>query len=478
MLKQHLFLSGLILNQAEIDDQVSATFEGWHRLAAKYPAARRHNQPAVISLDNGLTAENKTLLRNTFPSGDFLLHGTKVSRALAVVGEGSLRSQVSMIKARDAGEVDSGKAVFSNGGSHAISWNFNGSTVLPGDPGHLTFFVTSPKVALERGHKLAIGRESAIRELQLFHESVDVKSLVHHEAQESFWLGADGVASSIRNLLRDFLAVYKGTTPLRGSELLFRDFRAVADGTLSIDLVRSLYSEVGPTIELAPHFDEDMVDRPWGVSPSLILFDAMLRRAGDRDLAAVVRDCFDGPEPDYRRLSRRFLEAFDVIGGDMAQAAVDQILSVNKSMMAAGTATVPVDGLLLFVPSNDAVEWTKAVEVLGAPPAAIVGYRSEDGPVSGSWLDPTTQPDSAKAARCVREVLNAAGVPRETLDYHRILGNRNPQLSQKVKVRSEDVLNAGELNLVDGAVKLTPPSRRAQTAMIRQNTQRDELAFQ
>lgn len=117
-------------------------------------------------------------LREHFPDGNYLFHGTRVEQALSILGSGDLVNAKTLSERAEAAARKEGheaEHVRRNSGYEGISWNFNEIGALPGDRYHLVGFLAAPKDVLTSNRQLAIPSRPAPHELILVDEQLDVE---------------------------------------------------------------------------------------------------------------------------------------------------------------------------------------------------------------------------------------------------------------------------------------------------------------
>ena len=117
----------------------------------------------VINLEHQLPPEQAKTLRESFPSGNFLLHTASVNESILIIESGQILSSIEIAKKR--GEA------WGRGGRAGISFNMNDVRVLTGDEKHFIGFLADPELILDQNHKLALPKDAATYEVQLLPSS-------------------------------------------------------------------------------------------------------------------------------------------------------------------------------------------------------------------------------------------------------------------------------------------------------------------
>jgi hypothetical protein len=88
-------------------------------------------------------------LRQNFPSGNFVYHGTEFGRVIKILTSGYLRSVKALTETH-------GKKVDNNSGYEGVSWSFNRIKALPGERDHIAGFLGSPVNILDPNQQFTV----------------------------------------------------------------------------------------------------------------------------------------------------------------------------------------------------------------------------------------------------------------------------------------------------------------------------------
>ena len=180
-----LFLRILRRDIREVNEVVTASFSSFsseHPAPEDISSRKEELKKRVITPDSQPDPELLKTIRDMFPSGNFLVHGTSVGGALSVAGDsdGQLKSVAEQGKTNEKAR---GK-----GGFMGISFSFNGVRALPGTWRHMCMFVTSPELALRDGQqKLVVPYYAASQELQLVGPEYRRDTVTHIDSTLDFF---------------------------------------------------------------------------------------------------------------------------------------------------------------------------------------------------------------------------------------------------------------------------------------------------
>ncbi len=105
-------------------------------------------------------------LRQNFPSGNFVYHGTKFGRVIEILTSGYLKNVKALKETH-------GENVPNNAGYEGISWSLNNIKALPGDRFHLAGFLGSPEKILDPNQKFTIPSRPAPFELVQINRDIE-----------------------------------------------------------------------------------------------------------------------------------------------------------------------------------------------------------------------------------------------------------------------------------------------------------------
>lgn len=209
-------------------------------------------------------------LAEAFPSGNYLYHGSMVSRIEKIFQTGGLKNGAALVK--DDPEVS---ALNMNSGFEGVSWSMNGIDALPGSRGHIAGFLASPEDVLGGGTRLVVPSRPAPYEVLQVGDKINPKELYAAKNQLETW-GDGGISlgeknSVDSNLMR--MLMYKEGDTFMGDSKVY-DY----DGDLSDTELRKYYTldEKGNLT-----WDEDIYQKS-EVPPALPWMQSLI----DRDIFA------------------------------------------------------------------------------------------------------------------------------------------------------------------------------------------------
>lgn len=113
----------------------------------------------IIKLGGRLHPEQEQILRENFPSGNFLLHTAGVKEVILIIESGHILSSLEVARKM--------KVPWGQGGQEGISFNLNNIRVLTGDARHFVAFIVDPMTILSDKTKLSLPEYAAKHEVQL-----------------------------------------------------------------------------------------------------------------------------------------------------------------------------------------------------------------------------------------------------------------------------------------------------------------------
>jgi len=105
-------------------------------------------------------------LRQNFPSGNFVYHGTKFEQVIEILTSGYLKNVKALKETH-------GRYVPNNSGYEGISWSLNNIEALPGDRFHLAGFLGSPEEILDPDQQFTIPSRPAPFELVQINRDIE-----------------------------------------------------------------------------------------------------------------------------------------------------------------------------------------------------------------------------------------------------------------------------------------------------------------
>ncbi len=221
----------------------------------------------TINLGGELSPEKIDILKEGFPSGNFLLHTAGVKESLMIIKSGLILSSLELTK--NTGES------WGRGGGSGISFNMNDVRVLNGNAKHFIGFLADPENILGENNKLVVPAAAAQYEARLVPRSYNGKKeekLKLAEPRPQDW-GAYPEGEMPRvdiektfifcneldaNILKNVLAANsknpKGIITYPNKEIRARSWkRPVGDHKVAAHFIKKAFSEAGikPSIDWA-----------------------------------------------------------------------------------------------------------------------------------------------------------------------------------------------------------------------------------
>ncbi len=222
--------------------------------------AREKIESRTIVLGGDLSAEQKMLLQENFPSGNFLLHTTDSDKVPLIAEDGFLISSI---------EVEQKKQkIWGRGGGEGISFNMNDVRVLTGDQRHFIGFLAAPENVLSDKTELAIPYSAALHEVRLLPKenpnleprlgfgmgtlSRPVSELPKVSVSQTFIFCNEGDRELVRDIFISYGHVPKGIIAYPRSELRMRSWvEPVGDHEVAGDLLKDVFEKANlkPSID-------------------------------------------------------------------------------------------------------------------------------------------------------------------------------------------------------------------------------------
>jgi|GEM_PF-995647 len=192
----------------------------------------------IVNFDS---PEELDRFRQTFRSGNFLYHGTKVQPAIQILFSGTLKSTKALQE-----ESINKEEIFHNSGYEGVSWSLNGIEGLPGDRYHLVGFLAAPEEVLESEEQLTIPSRPVPYEVIQINRKIEPNEFYELKIQIELYNGLekfDNVNSVISNLeeVSSFVADGDGTTHNFRQPFLIDFLERNQDDQKLANELRSLY---------------------------------------------------------------------------------------------------------------------------------------------------------------------------------------------------------------------------------------------
>jgi len=119
-------------------------------------------------------------LRQNFPSGNFVYHGTEFGKVIEILTSGYLRSVKALTETH-------GKKVDNNSGYEGVSWSLNEIEALPGDRFHLAGFLGSPVNILDPNQQFTVPSRPAPFELIQISRDIEPNEFYDFKIQDEIY---------------------------------------------------------------------------------------------------------------------------------------------------------------------------------------------------------------------------------------------------------------------------------------------------
>lgn len=382
----------------ENEKEVQTAFDGFlatHPETDQSKERRKELEKRVVT-ETEMPKDVSEKIKEMFPSGNYLDHGTSIKSAMAIAGDpdGALKS---------AEEIRKKNPNFTgHGGVWGISFSFNGVGAMPGSWRHMAIFVTSPEVAMKGGRELNVTYRANEKELQLLGGTYDLEIGAYVESTYDFFkkrnsLDDDGVEDDFAEL-KTPLVYEKGETPIE------RDLKKLSDGDLTEEDISANYKVIEGRFVVSPSVNEQ------DISLGLIYADYLLKHTPEG--RALQKDLKGVSPAELLKLYYDTSGIKDAIFEDMERAS-----KVLKESMA---LSLPIEDTIIFVQESDLKKWLDVFSRVDKAPKAFVSVSRKKQLVAPNWNFPEGQWE--KAEEIIEGVLTRAGAPAPSISYDQILG--------------------------------------------------------
>lgn len=185
----------------EVQGEQETSKTEWDSLGDKtmeeYQAERL--QEAVERLHEkviNITEQEAGALKDEFPDGNYVFHGTSLDSAKKIIESGFLGN---------AASINDGN-VGRNSGYEGISWSMNGIDALPGEEGHIVGFIASPEDVLGDDTKLVIPSRPAPYEMLQISEEIETEDFFEARIQDEL-LNDRAIGVTVNSLVQNLIEV-------------------------------------------------------------------------------------------------------------------------------------------------------------------------------------------------------------------------------------------------------------------------------
>ena len=420
------------------EDQVAESF---NKFLAEHPenavsqARKEELRKRVISLGDEAVASGELTqgLKDVFPSGNYLVHGTSLEGGLAVAADkdGKLKS---VAEIRKTDEKFKGKAGFMG-----VSFSYDGVGALPGTWRHMAMFVTSPELALKDGDKkLVVPYYAANKELQLVGSNYDRNVATYVDSTMDFF-GLSNIMGN-KGVIHDFIELETPYNTTAGNTPIEKDLKRLKAGEIKPEDITGQYEVVEGKFKINPSAMEGQISEGTIWADYLLKYSEEGRKLG-KTLADVTPSELVGlhkkTKEDVRGIVRDVERVADVMTGGSA-------------------ASVAIEDTVMFIPRSDVDKWLDVFSRTGKAPRAFVAFSPTEGPKVPNWKIPEGEWD--KAENVVNGLMQKVGVSQPTLPFSEVIGKEVAEADLTgysiKRVNWEVVRDAKNVVMKDGGLKL------------------------
>jgi len=391
------FLWSLRLSIKENEKEVGDAFNGFlesHPETEDSKIRRTELEQRVVR-STEMTTEQEQNIRELFPSGNYLVHGTSVEGALSVAGDTDVALK-SVSEIRKGDEKFKGK-----GGFLGISFSYNGVRALPGTWRHMSLLVTSPEKAVGDDKKLVVPYYAADRELQLVGNSYDRDLAVYVESTLDFY-GLKNLISG-GGVISDFVELENPYEHKKGETPIERDLQRLKSGELKPEDIEKKYKVVDGRLTVVP----DVMEQD--ISPGLVYSDYLLKHTPEgRELGKSIEQMT--PQGLIDLYNKTIYKGREMI------ADVERAAGVLSDSMA---TSVDIEDTVMFIPEGDVNKWLDVFSRVKKAPKTFITFSSQEGPRVPNWKLP--EGDWQKAEQTVISALQIAGVPEPSIPFSQVI---------------------------------------------------------
>jgi len=425
-------------NEAQVAESFSK-FSVEHPETAESQARKEELKKRVISLgDETVIGEELSQgLRDVFPSGNYLVHGTSVEGGLALAADkdGKLKS---VAEIRKTDEKFKGKAGFMG-----VSFSYDGVGALPGTWRHMTMFVTSPELALkEVDKKLVVPYYAANKELQLVGSSYDRNVATYVDSTMDF-LGLSNIMGN-KGVIHDFIELETPYNTTAGDTPIERDIKRLKADEIKPEDISGQYEVVEGKFKINPSAMEGQI------SEGTIWADYLLRYSEEgRKLGKTLAD-----------VTPQELVELHIKTKEDVREIVRDVERVADVMTEGSAAAVDIEDTVMFIPRGDVDKWLDVFSRTGKAPRAFVTFSPTEGPKVPNWKTPEGEWD--KAENVVNGLMQKIGVGQPTLPFSEVMGKEVTEADLTgnyiKRVNWDVVKKSSDLVMKDGVLKLVTSS--------------------
>ncbi len=297
-------------------------------------------------------------LAESFPSGNYLFHGSSIDKIEKIFATGGLKNGVALQE--DDPKIS---ALNMNSGFEGISWSMDEIEALPGTRGHIAGFLTAPEDILNDSEKLVVPSRPAPYEVLQVSETVKPEEFYRLKNQCETW-GDSSVSIGEKNNVDSnimWMLMYQEGHRFFGGSTVYR-----YDGDKSAEAMRK-YFEFGENGKVV--WREDVYQK-MEVPPALPWFQSLidngrLERNGFGDLDSVDKIL------ERAKADPDFVRALLATARADAKPLHDEYA---KMLDDAGAIRVRPEEMYFVTSHGDLEDWLKVMARTGVKPKGILLY--------------------------------------------------------------------------------------------------------
>jgi len=308
-------------------------------------------------------------IREDFPSGNFLFHGTTVRGMAGIIESGELSNFKKLYEAEQKKAEEEGRRpnlLRRNSGYEGISWSFNAVDALPGTRYHLAGFLTSPESALSKDSQLVIPSRPAPFELLQVSSELESRRYYELKVQDEILGPGNGLSdtSIIANLIFYEMSLGKNT----GS--VVKEF--LSKKTELSELVSLLKSNYSVTEDGGIKFSPELSQQKGEVLPPLLVWMQAIIDTGRITQVEGFQDCTDVYQV-FQRISPDNYKSFFLEMKRDSRRIQNELQRYEESI---SSLEIDLSQMYLVVPDTDVEDYLRLLAINGKRPKGILVYES------------------------------------------------------------------------------------------------------
>lgn len=304
-----------------------------------------------------LTEVDAGALRERFPSGNFLYHGSTVEKIGKIFETGGIKNGIAIVE-----DDPNANAFGMNSGFEGISWSMNAIDALPGDRGHIAGFLAAPEDILSDDGQLVIPSRPAPYEVLQVAKEINPEELYTLKKQVETW-GTGGVRIGEMNCIDSNIMamhLYKEGDSILGHSKVYE-----YDGDISADTLRQYYKIDDKKVT----FDEDMFQKN-EIPPALPWFQSLIDRGFFREGTYAGLDSVD-KIIDHARADSDFRIKLLAAVKKQSQPVVS---AYEEALGNAKALRIKPEDTYFVTSHQDLDDWLKVMAKTGVEPKGILLY--------------------------------------------------------------------------------------------------------